>query len=205
MNQESDFKFFWRKKRTVFVLGIILGIGGFLVAYFYPPKYVASISFTISRVNRQDTSEYQYDGYYAIRATDLFADTILSWFITPSVLLEIYEKAHLDPQIKSLTSFTSRFKTKKYSPQNLVVKFTEKSKKRAENLSAAIISILEEKAVKINTTPQNEPLFSIAASKPVIVETKPSTILYTFLGFVLGIALGIIYIYLNRFIKENLS
>jgi hypothetical protein len=78
-----------------------------------------SVSFAVNRINSQSTAEYQYDGYYALQAADLFAQTVVSWFSTPSVLREVYDQASMDPEITTVSSLANRFKVKKYSAQNI--------------------------------------------------------------------------------------
>ena len=82
------FKKYWGWLVIITVLATILS---FVFAYFKPVNFDTSISFSINRINKQKTEEYQYDDYYAIQASDLFSQTVMSWFLTPSVLLEIYD------------------------------------------------------------------------------------------------------------------
>jgi capsular polysaccharide biosynthesis protein len=164
-----------------------------------PKYYDTSISFSINRINRQTTTEYQYDGYYAIQASDLFSQTVMSWFLTPSVLLEIYQKADIDPMIVSLEDLSARFKTKKYSPQNIVVRFKERDTQTAERISQAIIDIVQSKASLSNQTSDSQALFEVIGSKPVIVEKKPNIWLNMIIGFLAGIIFSIIIAYLVDF------
>jgi hypothetical protein len=156
----------WNKITKISVIGcIIVGVLSALgFSYMKPITYDTSISFSINRINRQDTAEYQYDGYYAIQASDLFSQTVMSWFMTPSVLLEMYDQAGIDPQIKSLTDLTSRFKTKKYSPQNIVVKFSERDQETATKISAAIVTVVEKKGAIANQTSDQKALLEQADS-----------------------------------------
>ena len=62
----------------------------------------------------------------------------MSWLLTPSVLLEIYEFADTDPEISSLEEISSRFKTKKYSPQNIVVRYKERDYDTADKIATAV-------------------------------------------------------------------
>lgn len=190
-------------KFIIIILTVLITLASFLFAYFKPVSYVSSISFSVNRINKQETSDYQFDGYYAIQASDLFSQTVISWFLTPSVLLEIYDQAGVDPKIKSLDKFASRFKTKKYSAQNIVVTFREPSQEGAQKLSQTIIEVIEEKAVKLNQTADNKALFEIMGSKPVIVASKPNTLLVTLIGFISGLIISIIGVYLIRYFKED--
>ncbi|MFC1663301.1 hypothetical protein ACFL04_04040 [Patescibacteria group bacterium] len=170
----------------IIVITILGGTSGLLVAITTTEKFDTSLSFNINRINKQETTEYQYDGYYAIQAADLFAKTVTSWLATPSILLEIYDEAGIDPRVDSLTSFASRFTTKKYSSQNIGVRFKERDRVTAEKIAAAIIDVLQEKTTNINQTADAKSLFEIVGSTPVIVATKPSIAVLTIVGLVAG-------------------
>ncbi|MFA5135591.1 MAG: hypothetical protein WC505_07460 [Patescibacteria group bacterium] len=167
-----------------------------------PIEYDSSISFSINRINQQPTEDYQYDGYYAIQASDLFSQTVMSWMMTPSVLLEIYERAGIDPMITSIERFTSRFKTNKYSPQNIVVRFSERDRETAEKIARAIIEIIEEKGAVANQTSEQEAFFVVDGATPVIVEQRANWWLNGLLslvgGFLISLAAAYIIEYLRR-------
>lgn len=159
------------------------------------PYYDTSISFSINQTNKQDTADYQYDGYYAIQASDLFSQTVMSWFLTPSVLLEIYQGAGIDPQISSIDEITSRFKTKKFSPQNIVVRYKERDRETAQKIAAAIVNVIEERAAASNQSSDNKSLFEVKGGEPVIVERQPNVLLNTGIGLVASIVLSLIAAY----------
>ena len=194
------------KYRWLIISLIVLAVVASLIFSLTSPKYYdSSISFAINRINRQTTAEYQYDGYYAIQASDLFSQTVMSWCMTPSVLLEIYQKAGTDPMIVSLEDLSARFKTKKYSPQNIVVRFKERDTQTAEKIGQAIIETVQSKASVSNQTSDNQALFEVVGSKPVIVEKKPNLWLNVIIGFLSGVILGIIIAYLTDFWKGGQS
>ncbi|MFA5030002.1 MAG: hypothetical protein WC495_00215 [Patescibacteria group bacterium] len=176
------------------ILALIGAITGGLIATFTPVKYESSLSFTVNQINKQATTTYQYDGYYAIQASDLFSETIVSWFQTPSFLLEVYNRAGIDPQINSIDSFTARFKMKKYSAQNLVLEFTAPDREQAEKLSEAIIAHVEERSGVLNQNADLKALFEVKGSAPVIVKKETTTLMGALYGLVAGIAAGIFVI-----------
>jgi len=199
----NNFKALLKYKWFILVLTLLAAIFSFGFAYFKPAVYDTSISFSINRINKQQTTQYQYDDYYAIQASDLFSQTVMSWFMTPSVLLEIYDKAGIDPQIKSIASFTSRFKIKKYSPQNIVVSFKERDKNTAEKISESIISIISQKGEQSNKDAESKSLFEVKGAKPVIVESKPSLWLSTLIGLVGGFILSLIIVNFILYFKQD--
>lgn len=193
----NKYKFF------IIILVIISLVCSYIFVVVKPIEYDTSISFSINRINRQETTEYQYDGYYSIQASDLFSQTVMSWFMTSSVLLEIYDNAKVDPKITSIEKFTSRFKTKKYSAQNIVVRFKERDRETAEKISNSIIKIIEDKSAKANQTSDQKALFEVIGAKPVIVEQRSNLWFTLLLGFIAGLVVSIILIYIFEYFREE--
>ncbi|RJO59187.1 hypothetical protein C4546_03450 [Candidatus Parcubacteria bacterium] len=183
----------------LFAFIILVPIAAALVfAATRPDKYTTSIAFTVNRINKQSTAEYQFDGYYALQASDLFSDTVVSWFLTPSVIVEMYDHAGLNPQVESLSSLTSRFKIKKYSSQNLVVKFSSDSPSSAEKLAQAVIDTVEAKSAQLNQSADRKALFEVIGSKPVTVKDSKQLPLVGFVGLVIGGFLAVLVFGLLR-------
>jgi len=187
-------KFILKYLKWGLILAVSGAIIGGLVASLKPVTYESSLSFTVNQINKQETTSYQYDGYYAIQASDLFSDTIVSWFQTPSFLLEVYNEAGIDPQIDTISSFTARFKMKKYSSQNLVLTFNAPTKDNAEKLSQSIIDHVEKQAGELNKNADQKALFQVIGSQPVIVKNQTTLLMGALYGFVAGIAIGIFVI-----------
>ncbi|PIP17563.1 MAG: hypothetical protein COX43_03635, partial [Parcubacteria group bacterium CG23_combo_of_CG06-09_8_20_14_all_35_9] len=119
-----------------------------------------------------------------------------------SVVLEIYKEADITPQIKDLNSFTGKFRTKKYSAQNIVLRFSERDYTTAERLSRAILKKIPEKAEKLNKNSKGETLFNIEGSLPVIVAYKSDIKIVTAVGFITGILLSLFIAYVIYYFKE---
>lgn len=179
-------------------LGLALGV---VLTFVMPQKYDASVSFDVQRINKQSTAEYQYDGYYEIQASDLFSQTVISWFLTPSILFEIYEEADVSPEIATIAEFSKRFTARKYSPQNIVVSFSETTETRATNLGKAMVTIVETRSKDLNKTEDNQALFEIKGATPVIVEHEYSLLLYGLVGAIIGGLLGVAVLSYRRGIE----
>ncbi|MDD5039738.1 MAG: hypothetical protein PHY34_01180 [Patescibacteria group bacterium] len=190
--------------KWVIIATTAVAIGAAVISSLVKPvEYDTSLSFSINRINRQDTTEYQYDGYYAIQAADLFSQTVMSWMMTPSVLLEIYERATIDPRISSTEQFTSRFKVKQYSPQNIAVRFRERDRATAETIAAAITQTVEERATAAVQTADQKAFFQVIGAKPVIVEKRPALWFNAAIGLFAGLIVGVTASYSIAYLKTG--
>lgn len=190
----STLRLAWRYKTLLILTLLIPPVLAAIFAINRPDTYTTSIAFTVNRINKQATTDYQFDGYYALQASDLFSETVVSWFLTPSVIVEIYDAAGVDPQVTSLNALTSRFKIKKFSSQNLVVKFTESSEDVSGKIGTAVVQTVEAKAAELNQTADRKALFEVVGGKPVTVHDSNQALLVTAVGLVIGLFLATLLI-----------
>lgn len=182
---------YWRQRWMIFGLVAIATVATWVVVSRQPTSYGSSQSFAINRINREATPDYQFDGYYALQAADLFSQTVVSWFSTPSILRDVYRQAGLDPAMTSLNSLPNRFSVKKYSPQNIVVKVREMSNERVTAVAAAVKTVMEQQASQLNLTPQGKPQFTIAGSDPVFAPVAPPILLATVVALAVSFVLSL--------------
>jgi len=181
------------------LIGALLGL---VASFVMPTTYQSSLSFTVNQINKQQTEQYQYDGYYALQASDLFSETIVSWFRTPPFLIEVYEKAGVEPDVASLDSLTGRFKMRKFSSQNLVLTFSEPSRENAEKISGAITTLVEERSGELNQNAELKAIFEVKGSAPVIVKKHLSPLMGAVYGIIAAIVLYLfVATVLSAFVK----
>jgi len=201
MELRDHLKIAYRYKWLVIAIVLIATVSASVISYYQAPKYKVSLAFTVNVSNRQETPDYQFDGYYSIQSSELFSMTIISWFLTPSVLVEIYEDAGVAPNITTLEELTGRFKTKQYSSQNFVVLFKELDQPTAEKLSSSIIKIVEAKAADLNKDATDNSIFEVRGSSPVIVEAKLATWLIGLVAFLASLLFSWILVYFIDYMR----
>lgn len=157
-----------------------------------PERTSVSFAFTISQQARQATTDYSYDGYYALRASELVADTMISWLGTPSIIKEVYADAGIamtDAEIKAIAG--RAFRGKKYSSQNVVVSYAASDAETAAKLYTSLARLLSERARTLVLSPEQETLFIVTASEPVIAENSFSPVRAALAGAFVGAFIGL--------------
>lgn len=202
MEFRDAIRLYLRRRWLAFGLIVLVVAGTFAWQALQPVQYQTSMSISVNRVNQDKTPDYQYDGYYALQAADLFSQTIVSWLQTPSILVSIYEQAGLSTDVRSTRQLTSRFQTKKASAQNVVVTYTSSSKEEAQKLASAITDVTQKLAENANRDADNKALFELDVAKPVIVQAQSDPVLTgalsVFVGFVLSLFLVPFAAYLSE-------
>lgn len=201
MELRDYIRVYWQQRWLILGLTVVATVTAVIVSLGQPTRSGVSESFAINRVNKESTPDYQYDGYYALQAADLFAQTVVSWFSTPSVLKDMYDQAKLDPGIESLNSLAARFKVKKYSAQNIVVRFSESTPARAATLAAAIKTVMEDRAASLNQSSDGKAIFSIVGSQPVIAPVKSPTLLIAVATAMLSFGFGLLWAAARHYLR----
>lgn len=201
MELRDYIKVYWSQRWLILTIVLVTTGVALVVAGTRPERTGVSVSFAVNRINRVATTQYQYDGYYALQASDLFAQTVVSWFSTPSVLLEVYRQGNLDPAIQSVNSLPARFSVRKYSAQNIVVKFSETNTERAEKVAVSLPIVMEGKAEKLNQTSDGESIFEIVGGTPVMAPDKPNLGLIAAVAVVLSLAVGLFVAAVRHYLR----
>lgn len=191
--------------RWKLVVGTAVIVAMLAVAFVQvlPVKYDASMDLSILRVNREETADYQYDGYYAIQASDLFSETIISWLQTPSVVGKIYDESGVTQSTTGVSLFTGKFRAKKLSSQNISVRFSANTEDEAKKLAEALGSVVNQKAESSLQTSKSKPLFEIRPSDPVVGIRQYDPLITFAAGFATGLLLGVLWVLGARYMKEE--
>jgi len=203
MELRDYLRVYWRQRWLIAGLVTIATITTVILTINQPVRFQASESFAVNRINKELTADYQYDGYYALQAADLFSQTVVSWFSTPSILRQVYRQADLDPNIETMNSLSSRFTVKRYSAQNIVVRFNETSAERATKLAQAVRQVIEQQTSELNKTADGKSIFSIVGSEPVIVDFKPNPWLYGGVALVVSFGFSLLLAAFRHYLQTG--
>jgi hypothetical protein len=184
---------------AIMLFAAIGGLAGFALAALMPPSSRVSLAFTIAEQSRQETADYSYDGYYSLRASELVADTMISWLSTPSVIKDIYAGAGISIGDDHAFAEAGRaFRAKKLSSQNVLVSFSASNAGTAAKLAQQTAKILSERAARLALSPKDQSLFLVTASEPVIAETSLPQPAAAAAGLLIGAFLGFAASYYAR-------
>lgn len=153
-------------------------------------KFSASLSLTISRAGTQNSADYKYDSYYALKASDEFGSAVEGWFKTPEMAQAIYKKAGLDSGLQNLAGLSRRFQAVKISPTTVEVRFGGASESEAKNIGQSIVAVAAERANEISFISNNGVAFSVVGSEPVIVANSNDIWQNTLIGLFIGLIFG---------------
>jgi len=195
MELKNYLKIIKKRFKLVLIIAAITGLSAFLFSIAQPLQYEVSLSLFINKNKTQETDDFKYDGYYALQAGEIIADSIEQWMKSPETIDVIYNKAKIAHGFKNIKSYTKKFTAKKMSSQYVEVKFKADSREDAEKISAAIVEVIGSKTKTLEENSEQELSFSIESGNPIIVESKPNIFLNLVIGLISGFALGIFAVF----------
>lgn len=204
MELREHISFFWKKKTSVILVALVTLFVSLVVLSLRPVQYDASLSFSINLQVRQQTPDYQYDDYYAIKSAELVGDTIMSWFVTPAVVADIYGRSGVEVKEGFLSQFSGFFHAKKYSAQTIAVSFHYPSSAAAEELSQSVIDVVEERAAELNNVSNGSAAtYLVTSDEPYIVERQKPFLLVGIVAFFTGLIAGLAAVYTRHYLAKT--
>lgn len=192
--------------RVAVLLALVGAVAGLVIASALPTRWSVATAYTINQRQRQAADKaYSYDGYYALEAAQLFTDTLIGWFATPSVAVDIYREAGLPLTDVEAAKAASGFRSKRFSSQIVTVRFSADTKDDAQKLASAAAKVITQKTAALNLDEKGASLFTVEAAEPVIAPAKLRPPLAAGLGLLLGAFLGYLMWFATADMKKPLS
>lgn len=189
------------------ILGIAAGVTLLVMAWtvYRPVKYESSVALVVNKPNpvpQSGANYFQYDKYYSIQASSLFADTLAAWLSSPSTAKEIYEKADLAVPDVSLKKLSRIFKPRQLPPVTLNVTVKDRDGAKAERLVKAAASVIKEKTDEQLKSDNPEHHFIIIEGRTVTAPARPDFLLNTLVGLIAGLIIGLGTAFLREYLKS---
>lgn len=193
------------KHWVIFLIIVVLGgLSASIWTKTRPQSYLASTTVTVnkaSNLKQQDVNYYLYDNYYNVQSAALFSQIVVSWFTSPALVKEIYEKAGV-PMPNILQSKLGKiFKAVRQEPSTVNLSVSHVNKEEAGQLIVAATDVLQDETNKLSKN--SDSLYEIAKFAPIISDNKPNLILNTLIGLVAGFLIGLILILGIEYFKEE--
>lgn len=201
-NFEQYLNFIWWKLPFVLLVSLLAALVAYGVTARLGPAYEAHFSYLISMSEREAAPDFRFDGYYAISATDLFADTLAQWVATPEVVVAAYQAAGLPLNEPSPRQLTKIIRAEKSAPQLVHVTIRTNQEETTKKLTAALQHVMDENIEQYLQQGIPAVQFRLVASQPWVGIERPATpvivIATLMLVFLLAINSIIIWVSLGR-------
>ena len=134
-------------KRALPIIGALtLGAGLFAaaIATSWAPSFDTHFTYVVSLAEREQEEGYQFDGYYALQATEIFVASLAKWTAAPETVVKAYEKAGVPLTSPSVRSLSQAVKAEKTAPQIVQVTITGQDQDKVKQLAAGLRQVVAE-------------------------------------------------------------
>lgn len=190
-------KYLWL---LVFVV-VISTVATFLFSYLVPESFDASSTIYITK--KQNTNElgYQYDSYYAIQASTLYADYITAWLKDPSVVVQIYNNAKLNLPTQKIKDLSKIITAKKILPAGITITLNDENEAIVRNLIDNTVSVIKNKNANWEQNISNKD-FVLNVDEPLVIKHEKSLLTDSLIGLISGVIIGLGLVFLVDYFKK---
>ena len=187
-------KIVWFAVLVAFICGIWASWSG--------QNYSASVSVLVSRVASAQPIDYNYDSYYALKATDEFGGTVVGWLKTPEVVEAVYKRAQIEFNPSTFSGFSGSFKGIKVSPSTVEIRFECSSPDDAKKIAKALGETISEKNKQLADSSKQGINFVALASDPVVIKNRFDVYVKFSAGLLIGLVFGLFFQRAKEFFRE---
>lgn len=173
---------------------------GLVFENFRAPSWKTTIPLVISPSGEEENTDFSYDHYYSLQASDTLTDSLEEWLKTPGVRETTQGEAKTLFRSSSWRFWeNNNWSVKKKAPQLIEVSFYTKSDKDAGVTEKSLKNKVNDFLASFNQT--GKPYFSLTNSTSSVEFQAPRWSIIGLLSIIWGILIGIILV-LER---ENLT
>lgn len=184
------------KHYIVFIIIVLLcGLFAFIFTKTQKVTYTAQTTVTVNKASSLKQSQanyYLYDNYYNVQSAALFSQIVTTWFSSPSLVKEIYQKAGIEVPNVSQSKLSKTFKAVREEPATITVSITGTNQDQLNKLINAATDVLQTETNNLGKN--NDSFYEIAEFIPITIQNQPNPGQNTLIGLVSGVILGIIVV-----------
>lgn len=193
-----------RKNISVVIYTVVIAV---VIAYTWSVKtaqtYSASLLLNISRTETQTTPDYRYDQFYRMQADDKFAETIVVWLKAPGVADDIFSKAGISTNQKTMRELSKSFRAEKLSSSIVGVKYSTQTSDESSRIAPALQAVIADKTKSMNAEARDPNWFQIDMSNLIILKNTPSLPFNLGVAALIGIFIGVILAFGKHYISDE--
>lgn len=165
--------------------------------------YNASLLLNISRTESQTTSDYRYDQFYRLQADDKFAETIVEWLKSPGVAQDIFTKAGISSDQKTMRGLSKSFQAEKLSSNLVGIQYSTGTNDEAARIAPVIATVVSDKTKSLNADARDPNWFQIDESNLIILKNIQDMRINLGIAALAGLFLGTLLAFGKHYISEE--
>lgn len=194
------------KRKLWLVIIIVVVLVGIAVYYSFNQKdsYETSTIITV-QTNKEKTDQYQYGGYYAIQASDLFINTMTGWIKSSIFAAEIYKNSNIEFDFAKIRDLSKNIYSQKIPPQNMLLAVTEDTPEKSKAIAENTIKLIKDKISQLSLVANSAANFEIVNSDPVTIPIKPNIPFNLVVAFIISLVISLIFVFFIEYLSPTIN
>ena len=194
-------------KNLYLFLGLIILIVAMALIYskMQPTSYMASTTFTVNKVsslNQKDVNYYLFDNYYNVQSSGLFSQIVATWFESPSLVKEVYEKAGVAVPEVSQRKLSKTFRVDRQEPATINVSINGTNEEKMGKLISAAAAVLQEKTDELAKS-SKDAYYEIVKFQPIVTQNRTDYVLNSIISLFAGALLGLLLVFSIEYFRKK--
>lgn len=165
-------------------------------------NYNTLLLLNVSRTEAQNTADYRYDQFYRLQADDKFSETIVEWLKSPGTVQDIFAKAGVSTDQKTMRQLSKSFRAEKLSANVVGVQYSAGTSDEAGKIAPAIESVVAEKIKNMNSDAKDPNWFEANMSDLTILKNTQDLRINLGIAALAGIFVGTLLAFGKHYISE---
>lgn len=192
---------FW----LIIASGIAFAVLAVLSHLLFPPKYIATGSFYVSRPIEVATPDFKYEGYYASLASQNYARTLAALIESEAIKAQVLEDLNIPVTRDSLKKLDKAVKIKKPETQLVTLQIKMADKNATSNTWQSYSAVLTKTSTSLNGIGDNTLNVNPVNAQPVVYLGYSNVYVMAFLGFLVGLFLAFFALGAYFLLRESYS
>jgi capsular polysaccharide biosynthesis protein len=171
--------------------------------HYHKPSSEVHFSYLISLSERDLKTSYSYDGYYALQASESFAETLAFWIQTPEMVVSAYRAANIPLPTTDARVLVKSIRAKKSAPQLVQVTIYSKDEGQAKRLAEGLRQAVEENMNIYHDEGIPDLKFKAVPTGPWLGKQRVSVFVIVFTVFIATLLLGINVVLLKESLNDS--
>jgi capsular polysaccharide biosynthesis protein len=189
------------------LVSLLAGVIALAIVRRFEPAAQVHFSYLVSLSQREDVPEFRFDGYYALQATDLFAETLAAWVQTPEVIAAAYQEAGLKLPTNDPRAIVRSVVAEKSAAQLVQVTVRHTDPATARKLTTGLQTVMQQNIERYDAQGIPALQFRAVPTTPLVGQRQVATriiVTATMMGaFFLGLNLRLLQLSFQQWPHEE--
>jgi len=190
------------KNRLFLTIPTFIGLVFGLVLYYLPAKHMSSGSLYIGRKIDKSEDFFSYEGYYAQQTAANYTNSVISLAESLDIKKAVLDEIGLPYNNENIRTLERALKIKKSGPQTINISTKHSDRDISETMFRSISKALIKTSEDLNKDGDSSLFIRQVSTEPLVKEVYRSLYVYSFVGILSGLIVGLFYLCLKEYFKD---